>query len=79
MIFPAFTLQQDADLIPDAVEKVYVAPTFIDTDKDGTPDWQDLDSDNDGLPDILERGPGPGPSNDPIDSGAFSVWMLVFT
>ena len=65
-------MQQDADLIPDSVEKEFVLKNGyrnpIDTDNDGTPDWQDLDSDNDGLPDALERGTGPGPSNNPIDT-----------
>jgi len=30
-----------------------------DTDGDGTLDYQDLDSDNDGIPDAIENGSGP--------------------
>ena len=31
---------------------------FVDTDGDSVPDWLDLDSDNDGLTDIIESGGG---------------------
>jgi len=33
----------------------------LDTDGDGTPDFRDLDSDNDGLSDDAERGPADAP------------------
>jgi gliding motility-associated-like protein len=36
-----------------------------DTDKDGTPDWHDLDSDNDGIKDVIEAGHS-DPDNDGI-------------
>ncbi len=36
------------------------APTDLqDTDRDGLPDYLDLDSDNDGIPDAIEAGPDP--------------------
>ena len=31
----------------------------MDTDGDGTPDYQDTDSDNDGIPDSVERAATP--------------------
>ena len=48
----------DKDGIPNIVEGV------VDTDTDGTPDYQDIDSDNDGIPDGFEE------SNIPPLSGA---------
>jgi gliding motility-associated-like protein len=39
------------------VEKGPNGATPVDTDGDGTPDYQDLDSDNDGIPDAVEKGP----------------------
>jgi gliding motility-associated-like protein len=40
----------DTDGIPNAVDGV------LDTDNDGTPNFRDLDSDNDGITDAIERG-----------------------
>ncbi len=49
-----------------------VADNPVDTDNDGTPDFQDLDSDNDGLNDIVEAGnpdvDGNGIIDDPTDT-----------
>ncbi|MGB3402776.1 MAG: Ig-like domain-containing protein [Microcoleaceae cyanobacterium] len=49
-----------------------VADEPVDTDNDGTPDFQDLDSDNDGLNDIVEAGnpdvDGNGIIDDPTDT-----------
>ena len=41
----------DADGIPDSTEAGGSPAAPVDTDGDGTPDFQDLDSDNDGTPD----------------------------
>ena len=49
----------DGDLIPDAVEGTG------DTDGDGRPDFQDLDSDNDGIRDAVEAGAVP---SSPVDT-----------
>ncbi|MEE9336257.1 MAG: hypothetical protein V3U65_19380 [Granulosicoccaceae bacterium] len=43
----------DGDLIPDRVEW-QIAAFPVDTDQDGTPDYMDLDSDNDGISDTEE-------------------------
>jgi gliding motility-associated-like protein len=45
----------------DGVASAVNNPT--DTDKDGTPDWHDHDSDNDGIKDVVEAG-FPDPDND---------------
>ncbi|MBK7538198.1 MAG: OmpA family protein [Myxococcales bacterium] len=39
-------------------------PVPPDTDNDGTPDYRDLDSDGDSIPDVVENGDGPADSND---------------
>ncbi|HEU5448091.1 MAG TPA: hypothetical protein VFW57_03680, partial [Acidimicrobiia bacterium] len=44
----------DRDGIPDAVEIGLDAPNPIDADKDGKPDFDDPDSDNDAVPDAVE-------------------------
>jgi len=44
----------DGDGIDDTVAAV--PGVVVDTDGDGTPDFQDLDSDNDGLSDVIEAG-----------------------
>ncbi len=49
----------DSDGIPNAVEGI------VDTDNDGTPDFRDLDSDNDGIIDAIEKGPN---GTTPIDT-----------
>ena len=41
----------DSDGIPNGIEGI------VDTDNDGTPDFRDLDSDNDGITDAIEKGP----------------------
>jgi hypothetical protein len=55
----------DNDGIPDVIEAGTDPENPVDTDKDGTPDYQDLDSDNDGLLDSLEAGKDP---KSPVDS-----------
>jgi hypothetical protein len=50
------------DTIPDEVENGN-NPDSLDTDNDGTPDYQDEDSDNDSIPDEVESDDG-----DPIDT-----------
>ncbi len=54
----------DGDGICDRFED---ADTAVDTDGDGTPDFQDLDSDDDGIADSVERGNGE-PGDAPRDS-----------
>ena len=49
------TADCDGDGIPNAVDGL------VDTDNDGTPDFRDLDSDNDGLTDAQEKGTGSTP------------------
>jgi gliding motility-associated-like protein len=45
----------DGDCIPDTIEKGPNGATPVDTDGDGTPDYLDLDSDNDGILDSYEN------------------------
>ena len=45
------TADCDGDGIPNAVDGL------VDTDNDGTPNFRDLDSDNDGITDAIEKGP----------------------
>ena len=45
----------DSDGIPNGIEGI------VDTDNDGTPDFRDLDSDNDGITDAIEKGNGTTP------------------
>jgi MYXO-CTERM domain-containing protein len=47
-------LDDDVDGIDDGVQAIPLA--LVDTDNDSSPDFQDLDSDNDGLSDIIESG-----------------------
>ncbi len=54
-------VDDDGDGIPNWVE----GDGFVDTDGDGKPDSQDKDSDNDGIPDAVERGDNP---NNPRDT-----------
>ncbi len=49
----------DGDGIPDKVEKGNDEKKPRDTDKDGQPDYKDIDSDNDGIPDEKEAGVDP--------------------
>ncbi len=46
----------DGDLISDLEEGAFDLPSPRDTDEDGTPDYLDLDSDNDTIADIIEAG-----------------------
>jgi gliding motility-associated-like protein len=54
------TIDADCDGIPNSVEG-----TSVDTDGDGVPNYKDTDSDNDGIPDDIERGPD---GMNPIDT-----------
>lgn len=54
----------DGDTISDTDEGIASA---VDTDKDGTPDYQDDDSDGDGIPDYREAGDAEA-DTDPVDS-----------
>ncbi len=62
------TGDSDGDTISDADEG---APG-VDTDGDGTPDWQDDDADGDGIPDYREAG-DQDPETNPIDSDGDGV------
>ena len=57
----------DKDGIDDAYDKDNGGTPIVpaDTDKDGKPDFRELDSDNDGIPDADEAGPDP---TKPVDS-----------
>ena len=59
----------DGDGIDDAWDRdnggVGLYDTPVDTDGDGTPDFRDLDTDDDGIVDAIERGPN---GNNPVDS-----------
>ncbi len=63
------TVDDDNDGIPNSVEcpagPPYDVATCTDTDSDGTPDFLDVDSDNDLIPDATEAGLD---SSNPIDS-----------
>ncbi len=48
-------IDADDDTIPDSVE----GDSTLDTDGDGTPDFQDTDADNDGIDDLVEAGSNP--------------------
>lgn len=45
----------------------------VDTDKDGIPDYLDVDSDNDKVPDSTEKGDGPNASTNPKDSNGDGI------
>ncbi len=67
---PGCGLDTDCDGITDVLEGRYDAAGARDTDKDGTPDYKDEDSDGDGIADRLEwRGGGcaTGPFDDAND------------
>jgi hypothetical protein len=57
----------DGDGITDEMEGRFNPAGATDTDGDGMADYQDLDADNDGIPDAIEAGP-PGPDGLPIDT-----------
>ena len=59
-----------ADTNNDGIDDNYGAGLLVleDTDGDGTPDYIDLDSDNDGLPDIQENGMSNAVSNNDTDT-----------
>ena len=57
---------QDEDGICDEFEGI---DTLVDTDGDGEPDYLDLDSDNDGIADSIEKG-NINPGEYPVDSDA---------
>ena len=69
------TCQPGADNGPDGWEDSSQFPAsgnwVIDTDKDGTPDYLDLDSDNDGIPDTVEAGANP---SNPVDTDKDGVY-----
>ena len=59
-----------ADTNDDGIDDNYGTGLLVleDTDGDGTPDYLDLDSDNDGLPDIQENGMSNAVSNNDTDT-----------
>jgi len=63
----------DANGIDDGAS--LLAQLLVDTDSDGTPDYQDIDSDNDGLTDLAESGArdinGDGFADEPVLGSAF--------
>jgi len=69
------TCQPGADNGPDGWEDSSQFPAsgkwVIDTDKDGTPDYLDLDSDNDGIPDAVEAGATP---SNPVDTDKDGIY-----
>jgi gliding motility-associated-like protein len=69
------TCKEGVDSAPDGWEDSSQFPAsgkwVIDTDKDGTPDYQDLDSDNDGIPDAVEAGATP---SSPVDTDKDGVY-----
>ena len=64
-IIPGCGMDTDGDGIIDAIEGKGATGGDTDTDKDGTPDWKDLDSDEDSIPDIVEW-PGGGCETSPF-------------
>ena len=53
------TRDTDGDLVPDSIELINGTDlndplSFIDSDRDGLPDYTDPDDDNDGIPDFIE-------------------------
>ena len=67
----------DGDGLDDAYDKdhgTYVIP--VDTEKDGKPDFRDLDTDNDGIPDVDEAGPNPSTPLD-TDKDGIGDWREV--
>jgi hypothetical protein len=53
---------------PDGDEDPNTGTPPVDTDGDGITDYLDLDSDNDGIVDIIEKGTNPDSSTNPIDT-----------
>ena len=60
MLIKPVGVDADSDGVDDAIE----AAGAVDTDGDGTPDYLDLDSDDDGIPDTAEGNATGGPDTD---------------